>query len=215
MKIIVLPSIMVLIWVLHHNIKKNHCSDKEALSSFLAKEDNANASRKKDISNLNYIKVPLDSFPFDITLNNEKKQMQISEYKKQIHKLSEAKMLNLIGVSNTELKENYGVANLELLTTYDMNYASYLRTLQLFAECIYEEHPEKAVKVLEYCLSIGTDISGTYDLLGHYYMEHNELQKFESLYDKIPVKDSISGKVIANKLNEIKEVGREKNYSKG
>lgn len=203
-KIILIPSVMVLIWVLHHNIRKNHCSDKEELSSFLAKEDKANASRKKDISNLDYIEVPLDSFPFDITLNDEKKQIKISEYKDQIYKLSEEKMLNLIGISNTELKEAYGIANLELLTAYDMNYSNYLRTLQLFAECIYEEHPEKAVEVLEYCLSIGTDISGTYDLLGHYYAAHDELQKFEALYDSIPIKDSISAKVIVKKLNEIK-----------
>lgn len=203
MKIIVLPSIMVLIWVLHHNIKKNHCSDKEALSSFLEKEDKANASRKKDISNLDYIQVPLDSFPFDITLNDEKKQIKILEYKKQIYKLSESKMLNLIGISNTELKEKYGVANLELLTTYDMNYANYLRNLQLFAECIYEEYPEKAVSILEYCISIGTDISGTYDLLGHYYVEHNAKEKLENLYNLIPVKDSISGKVIINKLDAL------------
>lgn len=204
MKIILLPSIMILIWVLNHNIRKNHCSDKEELSSFLAKEDKANASRRKDISNLDYIEVPLDSFPFDITLNDEKKQIKISEYENEIRKLSDTKMLNLIGVSNTELKERYGVANLEVLTTYDMNYSRYIRTLQLFAECIYEEYPEKAVTLLEYCLSIGTDISGTYDLLGHYYAEHGEQQKFEALYDAIPVKDSISGKVIVNKLNEIK-----------
>lgn len=204
MKLILLPSIMILLWVLHHNIRKNRCSDKVEIDSFLSKEDEANAARKKDISDLAYIKVPLDTFPFDITLNDEKKQMKISEYEAELRKLADAKMLNLIGISNTELKSSYGPANLELLTAYDMNYSRYLRTLHAFAETIYEEYPKNAVAILEYCLTIGTDISGTYELLGNYYKEHNESQKFDALYEKIPIKDSISGKVIMKKLNEMK-----------
>ena len=72
--------------------------------------------------------------------------------------------MNLIGISNTDLKKSYGPANLELLSIYDQNYSRYIRTLQLMAECIYEEYPDKAAAILEYCISIGTDISGTYYL---------------------------------------------------
>lgn len=208
MKIILLPSVMVLVWVLNHNIRKNKNSDPDNIRSYLTREDRANATRRKDISELPYIQVPIDMFPFDITLNDEKKQSKIVEYEKIIRSLSGLRMLNLIGVSNTELKERYGPANLETLTTYDQNYSRYLRTLWLFAECIYEEYPAKAVAILEYCISIGTDISGTYDILGHYYLEHDDRNHFLALYDQIPVKNSISGKVIRNKLDQIKQSER-------
>lgn len=204
MKIIILPSILVLLWVLNHNIKKNHSSNKETLGSFLAREDHANASRKKDISNLSYIKVPIELFPFDITLNDEKKQIKILDYHKKIQDLSKTKMLNLIGISNTELKEKYGPANLTQLTSYEQNYTLYIRTLHLWAECLYEEDPKEAISILEYCIQIGTDISKTYVLLSNHYLKEKNKDKFLSLYDAIPEKESISGKTILQKLDFIK-----------
>lgn len=204
MKPLLLPSILILFWVLHHNLRKSRKTDKHNIQSFLNRESDANGTRKKDISNLDYIKVPLDTLPLDITLNDEKMQSKIIEYKKEILSLSKKPMLNLLGVTNTELKEQYGPANLEQLTICDQNYCQLIRTLHLFAECIYEEHPEAAVRILEYCLSIGTDISGTYDLLGSYYLNHHDQEHFLQLYDRIPKPASISGKTIINKLNSMK-----------
>ena len=138
MRLILLPSILMLFWVLHHNLRKNNSPDPKNINTYLANEDRANATRKQDISDLPYIQVPLETFPFDITLKDEKKQSQIAEFQKTITNLSELRMLNLIGVSNTELKSSYGPANLEILTACDQNYSRYIRTLWLFADCIYE-----------------------------------------------------------------------------
>lgn len=206
MKFLLLPSIVILLWVLNHNIRKNDRKEKRNTRTFLERESAANSTRRQDISSLPYIKVPLDAFPLDITLNDEKKQIKILEYKKEILALSEKPMLNLIGVSNTELKELYGPANLDQLTICDQNYSLYIRTLHLFAACIYDEYPDKAVAILEYCLTIGTDISGTYDILGKYYLSHQEQEKFEQLYKRIPDKDSIAGKTIMNKLAGIQSL---------
>ena len=205
MKPLLLPSILILFWVLHHNLRKSSKTEKQNIQSFLKRESNANSTRKKDISNLDYIKVPLDTFPFDITLNDEKMQSKIVEYKKEILLLAEKPMLNLLGVTNTELKEQYGPANLEQLSICDQNYCQYIRTLHLFAECIYIEYPKEAVEILEYCLSIGTDISRTYDLLGHYYLSIHDQERFLQLYNRIPDPASIAGKTIINKLNSMKK----------
>lgn len=205
MKFLLLPSITILILVLNHNIRKNKGTNNQNVASYLSREDAANSTRKKDLTNLPYIEVPLNTFPLDITLNDEKKQLQISQYIKELHILSEKKMLNLIGLSNTELKEQYGPANLEVLTMYDQNYARYIRTLHLFAECIYDEAPQEAVSLLEYCLSIGTDISGTYARLGKHYVKENDKERFEQLYTYIPNKETISGKTIITKLDRLKE----------
>lgn len=202
-KIFLLPSIMILCGVLHHNLRKKNPGE-ETVTSFLARESAANGTRRKDISDLPYISVPFDTLPLDITLNDEKKQSQIANYKAVITDLSQKKMLNLIGVNNTELKERFGPANLEALTICDQNYSNYIRTLHLFAEAIYDEYPEDSVKILEYCISIGTDISKTYELLGRHYLMNRQTDRFLSLYEKIPDTASISGKVILNKLEEIK-----------
>lgn len=202
---LLLPTLLILAWVLHHNVKKDSGDFQQSIEDYLARESEANMSRRKDISNLPYITVPLDTLPFDITLNDEKKQLQIAEYIKEIKNLADKKMLNLMGISNTELKASYGPANLEVLSLYDQTYAKYIRTLQLFADCIYEEYPEKAVLVLEYCISIGTDISSTYALLGRHYLQNGSPEKFEALYEHIPDKENLSGKKITAKLDQLRE----------
>ena len=205
MKFLLLPSITILIFVLNHNIRKNKNKDDGSIKSYLSREDAANSTRRKDLSALPYIEVPLDVLPLDITLNDEKMQLRISQYIKEIYALSEKQMLNLIGISNTELKEQYGPANLEILTTYDMNYSRYIRNLHLLADCIYPEYPEQAVEVWEYCLSIGTDISGTFGALAQHYVSAKDKEHFKKLYDFIPNKDTISGKTILKKLDSFAE----------
>lgn len=205
MKFLLLPSITILILVLNHNIRKNKSKDEHSVHSYLSREDAANSTRRKDLSTLPYIEVPLNTLPLDITLNDEKKQLQISQYIKEIRSLSEKQMLNLIGISNTELKEQYGPANLELLTMYDINYSRYIRNLHLLADCIYSEFPEEAIYIWEYCLSIGTDISGTYGKLGQHYIDNSNKEQFMKLYDYIPNRDTISGKTIINKLDSLAE----------
>ncbi len=202
----ILPVIITM-WVIifNHNIRKRKDTSKQDTRTLMQRESDANSVRRKDISNLPYIDVPLKTFPLDITLNDEKKQLKISEYSKELRLLSDKKMLNLIGVTNTELKELYGPANLETLSICDQHYSRYIRTLHLLAECIYEEYPEQAVSLWEYCLSIGTDISGTFDMLGQHYLKTNNTEKFKALYDQIPDKNSISGKTILHKLDALKE----------
>jgi hypothetical protein len=75
----------------------------------------------------------------------------------------------------------------------------------LLSDIIYADYPAEAAKLSEYCISIGTDISGTYELLGKYYLAHNERERFEELYQHIPDKESISGKTIINKLDRLSQ----------
>jgi len=203
MRIILLPSILILVWVLNHNVRRNNGTDKQAIANYLKHEDEVNATRKKDISDLPYVQIPFDSLPLDITLNDSKNQLKITEYQKEFQRLAETKMLNLIGISNTELKASYGPANLELLGIYDMNYGKYLRTLHLYAQTIQEEYPAKAIQVWEYAIALGTDISGTYEELGKHYLSQGRTEEFNTLYDKIPNPDSLGGKNIKQKLDRL------------
>ncbi len=205
MRILLLPLIITIwAWIIKHNANKERSKDKPSIRSYLDRESAANSVRRQDISNLPYIHAPIDSFPFDITLNDKKKQFQIENYKKEIIHVAQNPMLNLIGVSNTELKEQYGPANLEILSYYDQNYTRYMRSLYLYAQGIYEEYPSEAVSILTYCIETGTDISGIYELLGTYYIQHGRTTELEQLYTRIPDTTSISGKMIISKLDRLK-----------
>ena len=207
MRLFTLPIVItILVAVLNHNINKNKDkAGKISVGSYLKREEDANSVRRKDISNLPYIHIPIDSLPLDITLNDGKMQSKIEKYRKELEYLSDKQMLNLIGVSNTELKEAYGVANLDKLTTCDQNYSRALSNLQWYATAIYDEFPHEAVTIMEYMIKEGTDISTTYELLGRYYASINDRTSFDKLFPAIPDRDSISGKTILNKLDKILE----------
>lgn len=197
-------AVLIFAWVIQHNVKKNTGNDKEKIASYLKRDTDANFARRKDISNLSYIQIPFDKLPLDITLKDPNMQSKIAEYQKNIRDMKEKKMLNLSGISNIELKENYGTANLELLTIYEGNYSNYIRTLSLYANAIFSEYPVEAVQLCEYCLEIGTDISSTYTLLGGYYLSHGNQDAFQHLYECVPDSETIAGKIIINKLDKMK-----------
>lgn len=96
--------------------------------------------------------------------------------------LSGSKILNLSGISNTELRLTYGTANLEPLTACDQNFTMLICSLQKWGVLLVSAgEPADAVTVLSYAVSIGSDIAGTYTLLASLYKESGELQKLADL----------------------------------
>jgi hypothetical protein len=96
--------------------------------------------------------------------------------------LANAPIVNLNGISNTELRLTYGTANLEPLSVYDQNFTSLIRSLQKWGTLLTSAGKQAdAVTVLSYSVSIGSDIAGTYALLARLYKECGELDKLEEL----------------------------------
>lgn len=107
---------------------------------------------------------------------------ELATVESELCKLTDSQILNLTGVSNTELRLTYGTANLELLTSYDQNFTVLIRTLQKWGTLLASAgRPEDAVTVLSYAVSVGSDIAGTYALLARLYKERGELSKIEEL----------------------------------
>ena len=89
--------------------------------------------------------------------------------------LENQKIVNLSYLTNTDLKYKYGVANLNLLTEYDTNYSELITLLQNYGNMLLESgFEEQALTVLEYSISIGSDISKTYTTCAAIYQNHNQ-----------------------------------------
>ncbi len=100
----------------------------------------------------------------------------------ELCKLADSRILNLTGISNTELRLTYGTANLDPLMSYDHNFTQLIRSLQKWGSLLTSAgHPEDAVTVLSYAVSIGSDIAGTYAVLARLYKSRGELAKIEEL----------------------------------
>lgn len=164
----IFASFIVLCILLKHYIKKSHKTQASAEKSFWEKEILANSTRKKPLDNLEYITIPLETFPTDIMSEDE----TIMECIQTITDLSTKSVVNLTGISNTDLKLEYGVANITRLTEYDQNYIILVRTLQKWANYLYQNgYVKEACSLLEFAVSTRTDVSKTYSLLTTIYKE--------------------------------------------
>ena len=158
----------------------HHINEREEsrMETFLEKEMRSNSVRKKPLDDLEYITIPLETFPMDVLEDNQ----VISECHDTLRTLASEKIVNFTGISNTDLKLTYGTANLTLLSRYDQNYTILARTLQTFGRELYTQGlVDEAQVVLEFAISTKTDVSGTYSLLKQIYEEKNLPEKIDDL----------------------------------
>lgn len=173
-------------------------TEQKLWDDFREREQEANWTRKQDISNLAYIKLPLDTLPlgkFD--------EEVLANYESALRDLSSQPICNLNGITNTDLKLRYGAANLNTLSQCDTNYSTLISLLANYGEKLFElSHPEEAKQVLEYSLSLGSDIGKTYELLAAIYKYEGQREKINVLFESAEKITSIRKNSILRKLEE-------------
>lgn len=189
-----------MIWIYYQKSRTDR-SAKSAHESFWEKERKANLTRKKDISELDYIVIPIEQLPFPVLEDEE-----ITEVQKRLQKLSTEKIVNFTGITNTELKLQYGAPNIELLMAFDKNYLELVRTLYRYAKLLYEQgYKEEATAILEYGISIKTDVSANYTLLASIYKEQNDTKRIDFIISQAEMLNSLTKKSLLNSLIAIRD----------
>ena len=106
------------------------------------------------------------------------------------------KIVNFTGITNTDLKMEYGAPNITVLTQYDQNYTSLVIALQNWGEALYNSgYYEDAAKVLEFSVKTRTDISSTYRLLVDMYKTKlglNESEMRKKLEGMLPIAKALN-----------------------
>ena len=182
-------SFIVFGFLFSFSLKKRTKNEKKYIDSFWERERLADSTRRKPLESLDYIAVPLNSLPADILAGLP----EIQEFLARLQDLSEKKIVNFAGYSNTELKLAYGAPNINLLSEFDRNFEDLITLLQEWASfllhnwgegaqlCPEEERKQAAKTVLAYAVSIGSDISATYERLIKLYLESGEQDKLPGL----------------------------------
>lgn len=166
---------------------------------FWDREARANNTRKKSLANLTYISIPDFLLPERFMPENE----EVSALFETLRELSGQKIVNLTGYTNTDLKLEYGTANITCLSEYDQNYTLLARSLQRLAEILYTNaHIAKARAILEFAVSTGTDVSHSYYLLADIYDADGEYDKKAALIEKADALRSTMKNVIVRTLQE-------------
>lgn len=170
-------------------MKQNAPSTSEADRNYWEREHQANYVRKRDISTLDYIEIPEQALPF-LSPKNDLENMEELALEQDVKERMQHKMINLYNFSNIELKEKFGSANLEELANCEQNFTTFLRSLAKWGEFVYNKGDfVRARQIMEYAISIDSDISTVYTTLGKIYVQTNSLDKLDELIDLVATSD--------------------------
>lgn len=197
MLLYILASLIILCLLIAYENKKHGKQEKDQIDAFWERERQSNNVRRKPLDDLEYISIPFDDLPFDILTEDEK----VAECHQQLRTLGEFKIVNFTGISNTDLKLQYGTANISLLSEYDQNFTILARTLQTWARLLYDRGFEAEARlVLEFAISIKTDVSKSYYLLAHIYQRQGEVSKIDHLIQTAETLNSVLSSTIVRTL---------------
>lgn len=203
MRLPIFTSFILIVILTNIAIHRNDAKIKKNDDDFWDKELKANGTRRKSLDSLNYIQIPFNRLPFGAMKDND----EVVFCENTITRLSEQKIVNLTGITNTDLKLQYGAPNINLLTTYDQNYTTLVTHLQKWADLLYNASLfEEAATVLEYAVSTRTDVTATYKLLCDLYKNKLPIDKTASekkIRALLPVAESLNSLSKANIISII------------
>lgn len=190
--------IIFIIWLAYEMRKADKTYQKND-ASFWEREALSNNTRRKSLDFLNYITIPWETLPVH-TMEDDDTVISCLDI---LRRLQNEKIVNFTGISNTDLKMEYGAANLNLLTEYDQNFTELVTTLQTWAKTLYDAgYMSEAAAVLEFAVRIHSDISACYYLLARIYDSMAQPERILWLIETASELNSLSGNIIVHTLQE-------------
>lgn len=202
MKLLTLTSIVLMGLVINNAIRRSNARSKKAMDEFWERERSSFKAPSRSVSDLEYI-----TFPDDLPLNISTDDPQIKEYQETLVNITKNKVLDLSGISNTDIRMAYGSKNMEELSRADQRYTTLCRSLNSLSKAYMRTgHSAEALTLLRFAISCGSDIKESWMLLGQYHMDRDEREEMDKLIEKaagLP-EDSHTKKDILKELKELK-----------
>lgn len=180
MKLLTLTSIVLMGLVINNAIRRSNARSKKAMDEFWERERSSFKAPSRSVSDLEYI-----TFPDDLPLNISTDDPQIKEYQETLVNITKNRVLDLSGISNTDIRMAYGSKNMEELSRADQRYTTLCRSLNSLSKAYLKTgHEEEAITLLKFALSCGSDIKESWIMLGNCHMEREEKEDLDLLIDK-------------------------------
>lgn len=156
-------------------LKKSNNGFDEAVDEFIKRENEANFTRKDfNKLSLNYV-TPCNDLPFKSYPQEDKFKVVIKKQDLVKRKIN-LEMIKLPqNLSNTDLKEQFGINNFDKITILEEHYNSYIRGLfEWGVELINLNNIEDAKKVLLEAKRLEGNISQIYSTLSKIYLKEKD-----------------------------------------
>ena len=192
MNIAVLAIVLIFMIYLRIGIKWSDKTFAKNQKNYRQREEDANFTRRQPLDGLDYVIIP-DDIKAIIKRTGNSDLIPLLD--------DAAKIVNLNGISNTDLKLKYGAPNINIL------FETLVKGLQDM--CSEESgdslNEDEKVTVLEFATDIKTDISASYEMLARIYKDRGTAPKIHTLIKKAERIKNIRGPRIVEKLNAILE----------
>ncbi len=168
MNLVIFASFILFGAWLTFQLRKSRNLNEKASVDFWENESMANSVRKKQLEDSDFVHFPFDKLPPEDSFDPE----AIPECYTTLKELSDKKMVNLNGISNTEVKMRFGTANISILSEYDANYENFAKNIYLLCQHLYDlGRKEESLMLSEETILTGTDSLSHYKLIIQIYRE--------------------------------------------
>lgn len=176
----------VFLWLHHLNrAQKKHIESKEA---FWKREEASLVVRKKEIPESCFYHPDLSAFCFPMPTMAEAKQ-KFEQLKSILLDGANLPMLCFRGLTNTDIRLEYGTANQPFILQAEENYEAFLGFLFEYAELmITQGEIGEAVLALEECIRMDSDWSKHYIRLADLYHSIHDTKAIAKLLDTVTTK---------------------------
>lgn len=200
MNFIIFASFPVICVLFSIALRSSRRKEQDIDHAFWEREQRANFTRKKSLDDLDYITIPEKL----LTMKPDVMTEETACCLRDLRDLSTSRIVNLTGLTNTDLKLKYGTANINILSDYDFHYTNLVTLLQKLAEQLHDSLEDAlAVEVLEFAVSTRTDISKSYYLLAELYREMGTPEKIEHLIAQAQNLNSLMKDTIVENLRAV------------
>ena len=143
--------VITIVILIRYETSKSSKAESQARRDFWQREREASFTRNQDISGLDYIKIPSDLLSSLPELPDE----TYIAARQKIEALSETQILNLTGLSNTDLKATYGTGNFMFLSECDERFNDLYVALKTIIKALEKNgNEEDAKRISDYLESL-------------------------------------------------------------
>lgn len=203
------PSIFIIfviaLFVFQHHLRKNMKVEDKAKDEFWRKEQASLVVRKKEISPEDYLVPDISKLSFNIPEAVEPgDELQLKQLIKRIKELSTHDMMNFSDLTNTDIRIKFGTANQSIITENEYTYNNFLKALASYAHLMNDySQKDESIMALEECVSLGSDYSDHFVLLGQLYLDNQMTSELNKLKETVSKLETSNKKGILDKLESL------------
>jgi len=200
--------VIFVIWLNYERVKSSRL-DEERKKQFWNRENDANSVRRKSLDDLNYIKIPEWLLLSELSPSLPKDDPELLRCSDVFSSLKNQRIFNLTGLTSTDIKMEYGPANLAILDEYDQNFTLFAQTIYAYGDRLNTlGFDMEAIKVLRFGIDSLSDISGNYKLLATLYVKYGQTEKIGELKETAQKLNSLMKNSILRHLDNIESENR-------